>query len=549
VYTYRIPQVGSGHPAPRSGRIWTTSLTSLAPPTATFPGRPRNATTIACPYIEDRTAKHILKKEMSRNRKRQPHSNPGGNDTSWQQAHMRMHTISYQYFNHPYYVININFPRRNNIIEEVVSIVQEHPRLATRLFLGVTPLTMLIECQASASIIETFCFKFPEAPHRATRRPDQEPSYPIESACLVVQVPPAGVIPILLRHFPPTNGPYLSEDQVFNMIYKLLSTKATYEDQCQQLQDLEAMLDAATRAGYLTGCSQSKQRQTQILSWAFNFDVFHNSAIMRLFILRCPNVTEITIRCPKGPDLSSTVAYLLPQLVTLNLQVRLWSDVLSSPLEEETEGRRTEMSSWEDFTQVLGQNNQLQTFHLDFLHDPMTSSTITTMAFQLLTAAVTRLLKHNTIRSLFILNQRSVNNKRADYHKEIFDALKDNTSLQEFNMPCFTDTDQKRKALLKALKDKNKTILEVHGVYGPSASSEGHHALDLSLPPLIQHRCKLNTLGLAMAQDPNTHATKLLSLVENAITSNWGVQIDGDTALGFAYAFLRECPSIWLANV
>jgi hypothetical protein len=509
---------------------------------------------IACPYTMDRTVKDGPKRKMPSSRKGKPFSNPGKNK-SWQEAHMRMHTISSQFFR--YSVNTIPADTRNDIIEEVVSNVQEHSRLATRLFRGVTPLTMLIEMHACASIIQTFCVKFPEALLLATRRVihPQEPTYPLESACLLAQVP-QGVIPTLAQHYPPTNGPYLSEDQLFGLINFLLSRKNTDEDQCQQRQDLEAMLDAATRAGYLTGCSRSTPRQTKLLNWACHLDVFHNSATMRLLVRHCPNVSEITIRRPRGPDLSSTVAYLLPQLAILNLEIYLWSDVLSlrrppfslSTMDEDD--RRVydiQLSSWEEFTHALGQSNKLQTLHLDFSNDPMPSFRTTTMACQLFAAAVIRLLKHNTIRSLSILNKLIIN-KCDDCHEAIFDALKDNTSLQHFHMPCCTDTDQKRKALLKALKDKNKTILEVHGVYGPSEQLS-HHILDPSLPSLIQHRCKLNTVGLSMAQDPNTHVTKLLSLVENAMISNWGVQIDGDTAVGFAYALLRECPSIWLANV
>jgi hypothetical protein len=154
---------------------------------------------------------------------------------------------------------------------------------------------------------------------------------------------------------------------------------------------------------------------------------------------------------------------------------------------------------------------------------------------QLLTAAVVSLLKHNTLKSLSILNEPTTIKNSYDHHKEIFEALKDNTSLQWFHMPCCMDTNQKLKALFTVLKDKNKTILAVHATRkkplrqnhrsDPSLPPliRQRHQLDPSLPALIRHRCKLNSMGLAVASDPNTHVTKLLRLVKRDMANNRGV--------------------------
>jgi hypothetical protein len=399
-----------------------------------------------------------------------------------------------------------------NVVEELARTLQEHPTLATRrLSRGLTPLTILKE-------------------HISLLPGARNSTHPLEAACVYPQIPP-GVIPMLAHYCSPRNDPFLSEDLIFTLIHALLRRRATDAGQVQQQQqDVEALVNAAVGAGYFTSCDESTMRQTSLLEWAFL--VCGRSAIMQFLIRICPNVSDIEIVPQVGFDLHSSVADLVPQLVKLTIEI--FPNTISES---------SSMSPWKKFTKELGQNEKLEKLDLFFNKDSPPS--ISTTAFQPLAAAVLTLLKHNTLKYLSILNSNSNNSNSNDGHKEIFDALKDNTSLQLFHVPCWTDTNQKLKALLTALKDKNRTLIAVQVI--DEGCTLGKH-LDPSLPSLIQYHCKLNLLGLAVAHDPHTQITRLLSIVENAMSSNWGVLIDGDTAVGFAYALLRPCPSIWLVN-
>ncbi|CAB9513460.1 expressed unknown protein [Seminavis robusta] len=471
---------------------------------------------------------------------------------------IRLESIIFQGFDYEQDKTN-NVPSirlSNDEAEEIVTICEQHPSLATSTFhKDITPLAFLITCRASLAVIQSFCQKFPDALkvkwtiaaewdkclngnaprkrlHEKRWRSSPE-GLPLKTACYVAGNLARGTISFLVESYP--------EAANSNSIVDLLQNHRT-----ATLRDVKPLVDAVVRCG---GFQQQEGDQATVLECAFLYCRY--KSVIEYIIPHCPHVSHFKHRSYESEvrvDHSRNMAKLLPQLVKLDIDIN-WK--LLGP------------ASWQTFTRVLQGSHRLQELTLRLWNQgqswycpgsgrlvphwvwaPLNSAigSIPTLKTLFLTKdldmpngdegvtdAVVSILGHNTLENL------TLKGFRADLHA-IIQALKQSGTLREFQVQDCVECCH-REELLEYLKAENTTLTRL-----------GSHFLGATMPPRwrsnsvgwydelgiqLNYYCELNKLGRGLARDASTSADVLAGLLTKAMLTR-------DNTLGKLFGLLQH---------
>jgi hypothetical protein len=149
-----------------------------------------------------------------------------------------------------------------------------------------------------------------------------------------------------------------------------------------------------------------------------------------------------------------------------------------------------------------------------------------------ITKAVVTLLKRNTLAKLTVGDSAKTN------HMSFFEALKVNTSLDDFHIGADA---------LRKCEGGVDVVIDVLQNYNCTAKSalQGH----MWTNPTVQYWLMLNRSGRALMRSPtSTSNTSLLESCLCAAISDLEIEEAGNQ-LSVLFGLLRECPSVWSSNI